>query len=442
MSGVSYLGEEKIPRLLFKMCTQTTVGVLLYSIYSITDIYFVSIGVNEFAAGGVSIASPILTVLGAVSTTVGAGSSSIVSRALGKGDKELAARVTGNAMLIFWLFAMVNTIFGLLFIEPLLYLLGATESLMPYAKGYATIILLGAISSTGFSAIIRAEGNTKFSLYLWVVPVFMNLVLDPLFIFGFNLGVEGAALSTVFAQLISMIMSIYFFFFKKRNTYNIRKRHFKIQFGILKEIFIIGFPSLLLQMSVSITAVLVNNFLKFNGGDIAISTYGIVSKIQTFLVMPQTGIVQGMQPIVGYNFGVGNKARVKEAVKLSILSATVYGLSIAVLGYILKPWLIGIFIKDTAMSNLAYIVLNFMLLSLPIKGIPSIIAAYYQSIGLTKRALVIPVVNTFIIQIPVLYTMSSFMNLNGIWISFVLSDLISLFFAIFIYLKKAYSNRK
>lgn len=286
-------------------------SILLYSIYSITDTYFVSTGVNEFAAGGISVASPILSILGAMSTTVGTGGASIVSRMLGKGNKEDAANVTSNAMMVYWIFAIACTVLGLLFIEPLLQLLGCTDSLMVYAKGYACIILLGSITSTAFSAIIRAEGDTKFSMYMWMVPVITNLILDPLFILVLKWGVKGAALGTICAQMISVVMSTYFFFFKKRESYSIRRDHFKLRIHIVKEIFVIGFPSLVLSVGGSICAILINNILKSQSGDVAITAYGIVWKIHGFFIMPCSGIVQGMQPIVGYNFGMGDFKRVR-----------------------------------------------------------------------------------------------------------------------------------
>lgn len=436
MEGTGYLGEERISSLLLKMSTQTTMAILLYSIYSITDTYFVSRGVGEYAAGGVSIAAPILTMLGAVSTTVGAGGASIVSRLLGKGDRKMAAAVTANAMLVFWLFAIANTILGLLFLEPVLYLLGTTESLMVYTKGYAKIILLGAITSTGFSAIIRAEGDTKFSLYMWIVPVTVNLVLDPLLIMELGYGVEGAAIATVCAQSISMFMSIYFFFFKKRVTYKIHLYDFKFRFNLVKEIILIGFPSFVLQMSTSISAVLVNNILKVQGGDMAISAYGIVVKIQTFLIMPQNGIVQGMQPIVGYNYGMGHKQRVNETIKLAIKAMLLYSVIIAVAGILCRNILIGIFILDEQILLLAFSIFNFMMITLPIKGIPTLVSSYYQSVGKAKISLAIPIVNMIVIQIPVLYIMSSIWGMNGIWSSFIISDSLGLVFALYYYFKK------
>lgn len=431
--NADYLGEEKIPRLLLKMCTQTTMSVLLYSIYSIMDTYFVSTGVSEFAAGGVSVAAPLLTILGAVSTTVGGGGASIISRALGKGEQENAANVAANAMLIFWIFALIYTVLGLLFLRPLLYLLGTTNSLLPYTEGYARIILLGAISSTGFSAIIRAEGDTKYSLYMWVVPVIVNLILDPMFINIFEWGVEGAAIATVCAQLISMGMSLYFFYGKKRNTYVIKPSDFQLRWHIVKEIFVIGFPSLVLQFSLSVSTILVNNILRSQGGDVAISAYGIISRIQMFLIMPQNGIIQGMQPIVGYNYGRGSYERVREALRLSAVALFGYSCIATCLGYLFRWQLIGLFIQDELLIVTAFTVLFFLLLTLPIKGIPTLVSSYYQAIGKAKLSIIIPVVNALVIQVPILYIMSRLMAATGIWLSFAAGDILSIVFAGIIY---------
>lgn len=377
-----------------------------------------------------------------MSTTVGTGGASIVSRMWGKGDKEDAANVTSNAMLIFWIFAIVCTVLGLLFIEPLLYILGCTDSLMSYAKGYARIILLGAITSTAFSAIIRAEGDTKFSMYMWMVPVIANLILDPFFIFVLEWGVKGAALGTICAQMISAVMSAYFFFFKKRESYFIKRENFKLRIHIVEEIFAIGFPALALSAGGSIFAILVNNILKSQGGDIAITAYGIVSKIYGFFIMPCSGIVQGMQPIVGYNFGMGDFKRVRNAMKLSMISMLAYGALIAVLGYMLKVPLIRLFIQERKVQSLAFDIFSFLLLTMPIAGIPTLISSYYQSVGKARIAMMIPIVNMIVIQIPVMYIMSGLMAMNGVWLAFIMSDILRLLFVISIYFRKGQRDGK
>ena len=435
MRKINDLGNEKISKLLMRMSLQTTISVLLYSIYSMEDIYFVSVGINEFAAGAVSVTSPILLLLGAVSTMVGTGAASIISRQLGENNKQMAANVAANAMLIFWIFAIINMFFGLIFIEPILRFLGTTDLLMSYAKQYARIILIGSVTSTGFSAIVRAEGNIKFSMYMWVVPVIVNLILDPLLIIVFGLKIEGAAIATVCAQTIALIMSLYFFFIKRTREYFIKKYHFKLKFHIVKELFLIGFPSLALQLSATTTTIIINNIMKIEG-DIILSIYGILSKIQIFLLMPQNGIVQGMQPIVGYNFGQGKKARVDETISLSSKSIIVYGLIIIVISYLYKKQLISLFIKNEKMLTVACEVFDYLIISLPIKSIPTLISSYYQAIGKAKISLEIPLVNMLIIQIPILLGMSIFQGIRGTFISFIVSDILGFIFAIYIYFKK------
>lgn len=223
-SSVERLGTEKIGALLWEMSSQTTFSLLVYAIYSLTDTYFLSVGVNALAAAGASIIAPVLIGLGAVATTVGAGGASVVSRALGEQQVEKASRTVATTYLIFWVAALTITVVGAAFIEPMVYLLGATDSIAPYAIAYGRIIFLGAITSTGFSTIIRADGSARYATAIWIIPVTANIVLCWLFIMVVKLGVAGAALATVFAQAISAGMGVYFFFFRKNRSYRASAR--------------------------------------------------------------------------------------------------------------------------------------------------------------------------------------------------------------------------
>src|SRR5512143_3211655 len=205
---VERLGTEKIGKLLLEMSSQTTLALLAYAIYSVTDTYFLSVGINSLAAAGASIISPVLIALGGVATIVGAGGASVVSRALGEENVEKASRTVANTFLIFWTVAITITIFGAIFIKPIVYLLGATDSIAPYAITYGRIIFLGAITSTGYSAIIRADGSARYSTAIWVIPVTVNAVLCWLFIMVLHVGVAGAALATVSGQTVSVLMSV------------------------------------------------------------------------------------------------------------------------------------------------------------------------------------------------------------------------------------------
>lgn len=419
------LGSEPVHKLLLSMGVQTTMSLMLFSVYSLTDTFFIARGISAFAAGGVSLTLPIMMVLGAVSTTLGAGGASIVSRALGKGDKERAAHTTANSFMIFWAAAILFTLVGMIFLDPIMKLMGADETLMPYAKGYARIIFLGAVTSTGFSSIIRAEGNTKFSMYIWVFPVLINLVFDPLFIFAFKWGVEGAAAATVLGQAVSAGMSIYYFFFSKRDAYKVELRHFKPKLKLVGEIISIGSPSLISQVGMSFMTVTINQILLQSGGAVAITAFGIVSRIQSFLVIPQNGIVQGMQPIVGFNLAAGALERVKKAFWMAVVGSGVYGLLTMAVGVIFARPLVGVFIKEADIGVLAVAALGIVALSFPVKGVPTIVAALFQAEGKPFLSVAVSVGRLLAVQLPAILLMNRLYSLNGIWFSFVVADAVT-----------------
>lgn len=418
------LGNEPIPKLLFDMSLQTTLSLLLYSFYSMSDTFFLARGVSSYAAGGVALAGPIMMILGSVSTTMGTGGASIISRALGKGDEEKAGQTAANVFLTFWIISILFSVIGLIFLEPILNMLGADEILMPYAKDYTRIILIGAITSTGFSSLIRAEGNSKYSLYIWIIPVLINLIFDPIFIFVFGFGVKGAAIATVLAQTTSASMSIYYFFFYKRDAYKIKKEHFKLKFKILSEIISIGSPSLISQISMSLFVIIINKMLYSSGGADAITAYGIVTRIQSFMIMPQSGIVQGLQPIVGYNFSAKNYDRLKKSFLLAITSSFIYGLLVFGICKIGAELLVGIFVIESNILSLGTFILMILALGYPFKGLSVIVSAMYQSMGKPVMSISLLLFGIFLIQLPLLFLMNYLFGLKGVWYSFCLSDFI------------------
>jgi putative MATE family efflux protein len=423
-SNTTRLGTEPIGKLLFEMSSQTILALMVYAIYSITDIFFVSRGVGPLAAAGVSVSSPLLIALGAISTTVGAGGASIVSRELGAKNEDKASKVVANAFIIFWSAALLVTIFGLIFLDELILVMGATENILPYAKSYGRIILIGAISSTGYSAIVRADGNIKYSTAMWLIPVGANIALDPLFIYGFRWGVAGAAAATVIAQVISAGMGIYFFFFKKRKSYLIKTIYFIPSFEIIKEIVLVGLPSFLKNMSASLMAILTNNLLKELGGDAALSVYAIAGKLYTSLSTPQVGIMQGMQPIAGYNYGLKEYRRVKMAMRLSVIASIIYGLLVCTLCLAIPSNLLSAMSKDRYVVISGIPALQMMSLAFPLAGIALMVAAYFQATGKASKAIGISLGGIILVRIPVLLILSMLFGLNGIWLSEVIAEAI------------------
>ncbi len=274
------------------------------------------------------------------------GAVSIISIAFGKKDIEKANRVAGNTFMVFWTVAILITIFGLVYLEELLYAMGVTESLMPYAREYTRIILLGAVTSTGFSSLIRAEGSSKYAMYQWIIPISANIILDPILIFVFYLGIRGAAIGTVISQCISVAMCVYYFFLSGKSHMGIKLRHFLSDTIIIGEILMSGFPSFIRLASQSLTIVIINNVLRKYGGEFTIGIYGIVSKITVFLLLPLQGIIQGIQPVIGYNYGSGAKSRVSETLRCSSVIAAGYGVLMSLFLFVLSDKLMVIFSTD------------------------------------------------------------------------------------------------
>ncbi len=422
-SGVERLGTEKIGSLLWEMSSQTTLALLVYAIYTITDTYFLSVGINSLAAAGASIISPVLIALGGVATTVGAGGASVVSRALGEQNPEKASRTVANTFLIFWAVAITITVFGALFVEPIVYLLGATESVAPYAIAYGRVIFLGAIFSTGFSTIVRADGNIRYSTAMWIIPVIANTLLCWLFIMVLRMGVSGAALATVIGgQALSAAMSMYFFFFRKNRSYQIKAAYFKPDWSIIAEVVTIGFPSFAKSLSASLVVIITNNLLKVIGGDSALGVFAIVNRLYSGLNTPQTGIMQGMQPLLGYNFGQKKFERVRKTIAYSLGSSAAYGLVTGSLCLLVPAALIGLLSRETAIIDQGQVALRLLAFACPLGGISLMVAAYFQSVGRAREALVITLGGIILVKLPVLLLASSLFSLNGIWASEAVSD--------------------
>jgi len=424
-SKVERQGTEKIGSLLWQMSSQTTFALLAYAIYSVTDTYFLSVGVNSRAAAGSSIISPVLIALGGVATTVGAGGASLVSRALGEKKPERASRAVANTFLVFWSVALIISVFGTLFIRPIVYLFGATDTVAPYAITYGRIIFLGAIFSTGFSTIVRADGNVRYSTAMWIIPVIANTFLCWLFIMVLHMGIAGAALATVIGgQALSAAMSMYFFFFRKNRSYQIQLAYFKPDWAIMREIITVGFPSFVKSLSASLVVIITNNLLKSIGGDSALSVYAIAGRLIASLNTPQTGIVQGMQPILGYNFGQKKYERVRKTIRNSLISSVVYGLVVWGLSMLMPAFLIGLLSKEPKIIAEGQSALRLMALAFPVSGISVMVAAYFQAVGRPREALVITLGGILLVKLPVLLLVSSLFSLTGIWISEAVSELI------------------
>lgn len=333
---------KSIPKLVINYSAVTFCALFFNELYNIVDTLFVSKGIGDNAMGGVSIIFPFMLIQGAVAQTVGAGAASIVSRLLGKKEYEKAGNVTANAMCIFYITAFIITVLGLIFINPLLTLFGATGDILPYAKEYFTIILIGNVFSTGFSSIMRAEGRMVYSLLIWLIPTAINIALDALFIYGLDMGVKGAALATVISYFSSFVMCI--IFFKKLSVQSFKM--ISIKRNTIREIIALGIPMLLQLGGVSLLFMVINKTLALKGGTSYLNAFAYAGKIITFAIVPYNAVSTAVSPIISYNFGADKKVRVKKSFNFSLIVCEIYSVIGIIIAAVLSEYLIRIFTAD------------------------------------------------------------------------------------------------
>ncbi|QUF04344.1 MATE family efflux transporter [Actinosynnema pretiosum subsp. pretiosum] len=409
------LGTAPVGRLLWRACSQTTLSVGVYGIYALTNAWFVARGVGAEAMAAVNLVAPVLLVLGAVSTTVGAGGASLVSRALGAGDAATAGRAAGNAFTVFWGAAVVVTALGLLGVEPLLTALGARDGAREVAREYAVVILAGSVLSTGFSSLVRAEGRLRFSTLLWLAPVLVQISLDPVLIFGFDLGVRGAALGTVGGQAVSALLSLWFFFVQRERPYRVRAADLLPHGPTVRALLGIGAPSFLAGFGTTLLAVLVNTALA-GAGAAALAAYAVAARVQTFATMPLVGIGQGLQPVVGYNAGRGLHARVVRAKDLALRVAVGYGLVASALVVVFAGLLVSVFLDDPAVAGQAATALRFVAVGFAAAGITPLVAGYAQSLGATRQAWALAVGTLALVRAPLVVVLGGG-GTTGVWVA-------------------------
>lgn len=418
------LGTRPVGRLLWHACSQTTMSVGVYGIYALTNAWFVARGVGAEAMAAVNLVAPVLLVVGAVATTVGVGGASLVSRSLGAGDPAAAARAAGNAFVVFWTTAVAVTVVGLVAIEPLLTLLGARGDLRDTARDYAVIIIAGAIFATGFSSLIRAEGRLRYSTAVWVVAILVQIVLDPLLIFGLNLGVRGAALGTVGGQAVSAAMAAWFFFLQRDRPFRVGLRELRPRLATIGAVVGVGAPSFLAGFGATVLAVVVNTTLAGVGGATALAAYAVCARIQTFALMPQLGISQGLQPVVGYNAGRGLRDRVLRARALSLRASVLYGSLVTVTVVLLAGPLTAAFIDDAGVAATACDALRVIALGLAVAGVAPLVSAYFQSLGRPHPSYLISIGTLLAIKIPLVVALGQ-TGTTGVWIALAAGEAVT-----------------
>ncbi|EJO5347563.1 MATE family efflux transporter [Clostridium botulinum] len=438
MDRQKQLGEENVKKLLLKFSVPAILGMLINALYNIIDRMYIGHikDVGSLAITGVGLTLPIMTILMAFSMLIGIGSAAIISIRLGQKRKEDAEKILGNAFILLCVIMIIITIIGLVVVDPLLNIFGASSKTFYYAKEYIVIILIGSITNAlgfGLNNSIRAEGNPKMAMVTMLLGAILNIILDPIFIFAFNMGIKGAAIATVISQTANTIWVIRYFT-SKRSTLKLKKENFKVEKKIFLEITSIGMAPFALQLAASIVIIISNNALKSTGGDLAIGAMTVINSVVLVFLMPIFGINQGSQPIIGYNYGAKQYKRVKDTLKIAIFSATI----IVLIGFffvqIFPQYIIKIFNSDPKLMEMAIKGLKIDLCMMPVIGFQIVSSNYFQAIGKAKVSVFLSLLRQVIILIPLLLILPKYFGLTGVWMCAPISDIMSsLVTAVFIY---------
>lgn len=426
MEYVNPLGEEKISKLLWKFSLPAIVGMMVNALYNVVDRIYIGnsadLGSNGIA--GITIAFPIMIILLAVGILFGIGGATLFSMKLGEKKPEEAEIALGNAFVMLILFGLTITILGQVFLKKLLVFFGADKEILPYSIEYMRIILFGAvfqIIGIGLNNFIRADGNPKIAMLTMFFGAGINIVLDPIFIYGFNMGMAGAALATIISQLCSALW-VMKYFTGKRSHHKLKIKNMKPNIPVIIKITSLGMPNFSMQFVNSILNAVLNKSLMIYGGNIAISGMGIVNSIQTILIMPVIGLNQGVQPIISFNYGAKKYDRVKNAESLALKAAT----AVVTVGFIITKLfpeqLISMFNHEPNLVEFGSYALQAWFLCLPLVGFQIISSNFFQAIGKYKTAMILTLTRQVILLIPAVLILPRFWGINGLLHAAPLAD--------------------
>ncbi|WP_308576047.1 MATE family efflux transporter [uncultured Fusobacterium sp.] len=424
-----FMGSEKITKLLIQFSLPAIIGMLVNALYSIVDrIYIGNIkDVGHFAIAGVGLTFPVTIFVFAFAVLIGLGGATNISLNLGKKQKDEAEHYLGNAICFGTIISTIIGILVLIFMEGLVDKLGGSENTSKYTIEYLRIVAIGFPATiVGYvaNAGIRSDGNPKMSMVTLLIGAIINIVLDPIFIFGMDMGVSGAAWATIISQYISAAWTIYYF----RSKFSGLKLYMKdlpLKWERIKNIMAMGSAPFALQLGSSLVNYTFNHTLKIYGGDNSIGAMAIIQAIVIFLAMPIFGINQGLQPILGYNYGAKLYARVREALRKAILGASIICIFDFIVIQFLSKYFIFIFTREKALLDIASFGLRINTIMFPIIGFQIISSVYFQAVGKPKLSLFISLSRQIIILIPCIIVMSRLFGLTGIWFAAPTSDFIS-----------------
>lgn len=433
------LGNEPIGKLLIKQAVPASIGILVMSLNVLVDSIFVGNWIGSIAIAAINVVLPVSFFIAALGMAIGIGGSSIISRALGANNKEKALKTFGNQITLTLLVTVTMVALGLYYVDALIPAFGGKGSIFDPAKIYYTIILYGvpflALCMMG-NTVIRAEGKPKFAMIAMIIPSVGNLLMDYVFIYIFDWGMEGAAWATTVGYLLCFGYILYFFL-SKNSELKISLSHFGLDLAILREISSLGFVTLARQAVTSITYLLMNNILFNLGGEPMVAVYAIIGRMLMFALFPVFGVTQGFLPIAGYNYGAAFYDRVKESIYTAIKYAALVATLVFVVLMVFPGEFASLFLSNRPGLSAEELATNQFVLehtpfamrlvfaATPIIALQLIGAAYFQAVGKAIPALLLTLTRQGFFFIPLILLLPKFFQETGVWISFPIADVLA-----------------
>ena len=439
------LGKDKINKLILSFSIPCVISMLINSIYNIVDQIFIGKGVGTLGNAATNVIFPLIIIFNAVAGLIGNGAAANLSLKLGEKNKKATAKSIGQAVSLTIILSIVISGIAYIFLPQLVYLFGCTESVYKYAVDYGRIIVIGApfmLIYSSFSSIIRADGSPKYSMIMLVIGAIINIILDPIFIFGFDMGVKGGALATIIGQIVSFVIAIIYLF--KIKSVKLTKNDFKLDKDVFR-ILALGISSFITQATILVLFIFMNNILtklgantKF-GADIPLSVYGVISKINSLYISTVLGISIGSQPIIGFNYGAGNKSRVKETIRKVLIINFIIGIIFNLLFVLFPKQITGIFISSNDVSynlfmEFAVLMCHSFLLVISLNALEMTTSIVIQSLGNVVKSTAVTFIRQIILLIPISLILAFVFNkgIYGVLYAGCIADVLCFIITIFI----------
>lgn len=415
------------------------INMIVLALYNIVDRIFIGQGAGPLAICGLALTLPCVSLLGTVGTLTGVGGAARISAAISASNYKLATRVLGNAVFLNVAMNLILIVYSLFNLDKILLAFGGSEQTIPYAHSYLSILIPGSLLTNlnfTFCHAIRASGFPRKSMMIILTGVIANLILDPVFIFGFNMGIRGAAIATVISMCISSVL-IFLHFTGKQNTLRLVRLSFRPDLMILLTIIGVGMAAFIMNITTGMVNIIMNRYLVNYGGDYAIGAYGIISSYSILVSMLLMGICQGMQPIISYHYATGHREVLHDTLKYAIGIGSLIASAGFIIGATGATWLVKAFTWDPQLRDISAEGLRYTFLAMPLVGFQIIVTSYFQSIRQAPKAITMNISRQFVFLIPALSLFSIWWGLTGIWLAIPFADLMATLIALFFILRQA-----